>query len=377
MQKRTIFLIFIILLLIINFVQAKSYYFPNAKIDITVNPDSSLTVNETLTFNFDGTFSYAYRDLYYDNEIISDIKVYEIKYNQLQQIYFNPESLSNNVLRINWQYNAFNEQKQFLISYKLKNAINLYNDVAEFYWKIWPDGWNAQLQELQGTFTLPSKVQNPKDVYTYGHPKLDGKIAILENQKIIFQAFNIPKKQWVELRVIFPSSLIKDSTFANKINSNGLGKILSEENKYTNYGYLTTTRFFQLFLFFSPTLSLIMIFVVFYFIWGREPSIKGKYNAIYERDIPYDYSPAIVSSLFHQHLKKPNARDFIATILYLCTKNYLKMEVVKKKKILGIFGKDRKHYRYVVLPGYYEFAKDRLETILKEEKSLKYAKQVA
>ena len=50
---------------------------------------------------------------------------------------------------------------------------------------------------------------------------------------------------------------------------------------------------------------------------------------------------------------------------------------MENKPRFGIFGKDRKHYRYVVLPGYYEFAKDRLETILKEEKSLKYAKQVA
>ena len=341
MHKKCFLITFILLILVSCYsVNAKSYSIPKANIDISVNDDSSLLINESITFNFNGQFSYAYRDIYYDKEIIEDIKVFEIKNNQLIPINSYPNVISSNTLRVNWLYKALNEQKKFLISYKLKNALKIYNDVAEFYWKIWPPGWDSEVADLEGTFNLPSKVNDPKEVYTWGHPKLNGKIEILNNQKVIFQTFNIPKNQWVELRVAFPSYTIKDSTYTQKFNSNSLQKIINEEEQYKNIGYLITSKPLRALIFFSPLLSVLLIFFIFYLIWGKEPNIKGQYNAIYERDIPFDYSPAIVGALIHHNSKKPNAKDFVASILYLCLKGNLKLEVIRKKKFLGVFGSD-------------------------------------
>ncbi|MDH3463508.1 MAG: DUF2207 domain-containing protein, partial [Acidimicrobiia bacterium] len=43
--------------------QAKSYWLDHADVDVTINPDGSLLVVETLTFDFSGQFSGAYRDI--------------------------------------------------------------------------------------------------------------------------------------------------------------------------------------------------------------------------------------------------------------------------------------------------------------------------
>jgi uncharacterized membrane protein len=90
--------------------------------------------------------------------------------------------------------------------------------------------------------------------------------------------------------------------------------------------------------FIAPSIFIIGLFLLLYFLLGREPKVN--YEQEYEREVPYNYSPAVVSALINQHNKKPVARDFVAEILNLCLKGYLKLKVINKKKILGIFGSD-------------------------------------
>ncbi|OGJ21404.1 hypothetical protein A3K73_09235, partial [Candidatus Pacearchaeota archaeon RBG_13_36_9] len=338
------YFVFVLIILLLSFVNAKSYSLEHAEINILVNQDGSLEINETIEFNFVGDFSYAYRDFEFYVGTIEDIKVYDVT-NSIVLLSSDITSTGAHKQQLKWYYSASNERKRFLISYKLKNSLNVYKDITEFYWKIWGNGWAYPLKEISGTFELPAAVSNPKDVYTYGHPQLNGKIAILENKTVIFQAFNIPSNQWVELRVLFPSSLLSNPLFVNKINADGLEKIIQEENNYaskksSNANYLNISLATLAIIIVIAPLILILLFLIFYFVGGREPKVSLEYNPYYERDIPYNYSPAIVSTLFNQASKKPSAKDFVACILYLCIKGYCKLEVVKKKKFLVIFGKD-------------------------------------
>ncbi|MEM4266726.1 MAG: DUF2207 domain-containing protein, partial [Candidatus Nanoarchaeia archaeon] len=179
--KKKATLIFLFLILCTGFVSAKSYTLEKAKIDISVNGDSSILINETITFNFDGGFTYAYRDIKYGEERIENIDVYEKINGRLVPLEYETSNVGKNTIRVKWYYVAINEKKTFVMSYTLKEALKVYNDAAEFYWKIWGEGWEVPLKEIEGTFELPEEVENNKDVYTWGHPKLDGKIAILGN----------------------------------------------------------------------------------------------------------------------------------------------------------------------------------------------------
>ena len=397
MKKLGLILFLALFIAAIPFVSAKSYILDQAKVDIKVNDDASLSVSEIITFNFNGPFTFAYRDIQFQDQTIEDIKVYDISSGNPIELKYEESMLSSNEKRIKWYYSANNEVKQFQITYTLKNALKVYDDVAEFNWKIWGAGWDHSLSEITGTFELPKKAANNMDVYTWGHPNLNGKIAIQNNQTVIFQAFGVPSYQWVELRVVFPSSLLKDKTFGKAIPGQGLQSIIDEENNFKEQSskgfsgsmiplfFLPWIFFFIMFplifigkifprvgkyismvvsivtaiivfsvaafmifilfpnsffiyslLFFLPVVIICLIFLVTYLLVGREPKVD--YEGVYEREMPYDYSPALVSALINQHDKKPEAKDLVAVILNLCTKGYLKLKVIEKKKFLGIFG---------------------------------------
>ncbi|HIH32820.1 MAG TPA: DUF2207 domain-containing protein, partial [Candidatus Diapherotrites archaeon] len=52
-----------IFLLLASFASAKSFYFPNVSIDYKIAEDASVQAREELTFNFEGSFSFAYREI--------------------------------------------------------------------------------------------------------------------------------------------------------------------------------------------------------------------------------------------------------------------------------------------------------------------------
>src|SRR3989344_5299933 len=138
------FLLFLIILILISpYILAKSYTLEKANIDIVVNPDASLSVKELITFNFNGPFTFAYRDIEYNNNFflkqkiklhIENIKVYEYKNNDLIELKYELSKHKENSMRVKWFYTANNEKKPFLITYTLKNALKVYNDVTEFNW---------------------------------------------------------------------------------------------------------------------------------------------------------------------------------------------------------------------------------------------------
>jgi len=134
--------------------------------------------------------------------------------------------------RVKWYYNAENEKKTFLINYKLSNAVKAYDDVGEFYWKVWGEGWDHGLGELYGKIELPGEVENAKDVYSWGHPEINGKIGLVENRKLVFQAFGIPRGQWVEIRMLFPVELLESREQAIVVAGPGLEKIIEEEKNW-------------------------------------------------------------------------------------------------------------------------------------------------
>src|SRR3972149_5115889 len=95
---------------------AKDYYFPNVTGTYNINADGSVDVVEMRTYQFDGSFSYAYIDI---PQVVSR-KGYSYR---TQITNFNvfengkPLTLSDKTsgeyFHARWNYSAFNEQKTF------------------------------------------------------------------------------------------------------------------------------------------------------------------------------------------------------------------------------------------------------------------------
>ncbi|MDO8627274.1 MAG: DUF2207 domain-containing protein, partial [Candidatus Diapherotrites archaeon] len=289
-------------------VSAKSFSFSNVQTDYQIMDNGLVKVKESMKLNFSGDFHFGYRDIKLDNGNGQKIQNILVKVGgvvtpyKLQELGY--EKIGSKELvekRIYYEFSATNEAKEIVLEYELVNAVTVYNDGLEFFWKIWPEQWQEGVPELNGAIALPGKVADPKEVYSWGHPTVNGKLGLQDNQKLIFQVFNLPAQQFLEIRTFFPNTL-KSTEFTLVKNENGLEKITEEEN---NQFYVGNILKFLLDI--IPILILLLVPIIFITLWwvdGREPKIE--YDAMYEREIPFNYSPAIVSALINQDSKKPN-----------------------------------------------------------------------
>ena len=226
MRASRLALVFLLLALLAGGASAKYFNLPGATFDAAIHPDGSVFVVETISFDFHGDFSFAYRTFPPGDWELSDVKVEE----NGKPLPFEDEIVDNE-RKIAWHYKASDERKTFLLSYSLKNAVKVYDDVAEFNWKVWGDSWAEPVRKLSGSYMLPKPVKSPKDVYTWGHPDLNGKIGMAsDNLQLLFEVLDVPARQWVEVRMAFPRAVLSSTGGAKVMPGQGLEKISGEEN---------------------------------------------------------------------------------------------------------------------------------------------------
>src|SRR3989344_3339106 len=370
MNIKPIFLA-VFFILLFSFASAKSFSFDSAKTDYIIEPNGLVYVTETMKVNFSGDFTYGYRELpLAGNQTISNPQAFVLTNAKSFDVDTPFESLgaeavsitlkrSGGIERIDYSLPSTGYGGTYIIvlKYGLTGAVTKYEDVAELNWKVWGDQWDAQLPLLQGSIKLPSKVSNPKDVYTYGHPELNGRIGMLsDNRTIVFETRNVPAEQWVEVRSVFPASLITSDVYVNKASGKGLEKIEGEEQAYS-YGGI-----FIMLLYAAAALSLAGTFIYIFLKWwrsGRDPEVDVP--GTYYREPPYDYSPSIVSALLHdRRMASPNT--IMGGILDLCMKGFITLERIEAEKFLGVFGRE---YDYKI-----HFTKEPGDEITAEQKMI-------
>ncbi len=325
-KLKYVLFLFLIFILSFSLVDGKSYSLNKANIEMYILDNGSINVSEEITFNFDGDFTFAYRDIPKGYWNISNISVYEGNNNIKTEIL----NESNNI-RIKWYFNAYNESKTFTIKYNLTNAITKYQDISELNWKIWGSEWDHSLKEIFATIYLPSNVSDPKEVYTFGHPALkNSKIGMINNNKIILQAFNINANQFVELRLLFPNYLLTSNNYANIKNELGLQKIIDEEK---NYGKINWLLFFIICIIYG-----LSIFFIWFYLCKSE---KVDFQDVYLRDTPYNYSPGVASYVITMGFP---TNSISAEVLNLCLKKKMQIEKILKK---NLWGKD--DYKFIII----------------------------
>ena len=104
-------LVFLLLALLAASAGAKYFNLPNATFDATFHPDGSVFVVETLSFDFHGDFSFAYRTFPPGDWVLSEVKVEEGG----KPLLFDDEIVDGK-RKITWHYKASDERKTFLLS---------------------------------------------------------------------------------------------------------------------------------------------------------------------------------------------------------------------------------------------------------------------
>jgi uncharacterized membrane protein len=151
---------------------AKSFWMSNADVDIVIEADGTLLVTETLTYDFDGDFSGAYRDIpLRPGESITDVTVRdetttytlggctELGCSSPPGTYGVEEQ--GDLVRIVWHHSSFSEQRTFQLTYTMTGLAKAYDDVVDVNFQVWGDQWSVGLDRLEARMALPATAPPP------------------------------------------------------------------------------------------------------------------------------------------------------------------------------------------------------------------------
>lgn len=384
-KHKMIKLLFSMLLLIfimpILGVKASSRYYEVDEFNITVEilENGDAVVMEEITYNFDGSFNGILRDIDSDRtDGIKDLNVGVLENGNIvrfqesggagQYVFKMEEEGSLSKLTI--YEPSSDEKKTFYIGYTLVNVAERYNDIGIFNRRIIDSGWDIPLNNINITVTIPEGAAR-EDLRVFAHGPLTGESAIVDNRTF---SFTVPSVggEFVETLVIFPPELIPEST--NVFDRDELQTILTREGRLADEANerreeaqreieeqrkreereRATRPIFGA----GIIAALGSIFFMFRkFTKELEPEFEGDYY----RELPEDYSPAVMSYLLSKGRTKDD--DIMATILDLARKKVIKLTPVKTESG-RIFKKEEDTFELTWLN------KEKLDTLLPHEKFL-------
>ena len=322
---------------------AKSYHIASADVTIEVQEDGSLLITERLTYDFDGSFSGAYRDV-----LLKGGETFELVSVSDELVTYQPGGCAElgctspagtygldeqpDRARIVWHHSSENEVRTFELVYRMSQVVTVYDDVADLQFQVWGDQWAVQADQVTAEVLLPAGAAEG-DVRVFGHPYgVDGETSLGEDGvSPSLVARGVPAYQFVEIRVVFPPDLLTSSDGVTVIAGAGLDTILGEEGAWAEEANDARA---------AARNGLIaggLAFVglvggaggLVYLRYGREP--KTGYDREYEQEPPSELTPAEVGALVSQGAV--TEKQFTATLFDLIRKGVITAEPTKVNKV--------------------------------------------
>jgi uncharacterized membrane protein len=319
---------------------AKSFSLPQAGVAVAVQPDGSLTVQESITFAFDGPFSGAFRDIpLRQGQSIQDVFVAEgdTRYTPGASAELGSSGSPGTFgttridsgLRIVWHYSALSEVRTFTIGYRLLGVAVAYDDVVDVNLQVWGDEWEQSLGLLTATLLLPHPATGSA-YRVWGHPVSVRGDVRRSPQQVDLRALQVPDHQFVELRAVFPRSVLSSTEGAQVRSGTALPRILAEERADAASYERDQERIHDALQHLPLTILVLLAAAVLpaagvlggtYWFFGRER--KTGYDREYEQEPPSDLEPALVPPLLRES-PTVGSFEFTATLFDLIRKGRFK-----------------------------------------------------
>lgn len=343
----------------------KDYYFPEVKISVNIERDGSFIIDEFRTFDFEGSFLAAWYTLPLALERKSyryniDLEEFEVRDENGQKLPFEP-STSGSIYKAEWHFRASDERRTFHIHYRVRKGIFSYPDVSELYWQMIGTGWDRPTRSVAITVTLPAEAPSKEDILVYGHGPLSGWAEIVDSRTARFTANNLPAKQYLEVRMVWPAGMIngipssrhsrssiqkEEAAFvqetidqARRVQEQSAERARKEQERSARQkrAFLIGASIWAIWLF----LGSLIWFLIYHHYWKR---IGKDYRfpdiPEYCRDLPSGLRPALVEVLLHEG-GPITPRSFTATLFDLARRGFLEFEDRKVEKH-GLFGSKEK-----------------------------------
>lgn len=324
MKRRPIALLFGFLLASVLFFAASANawaadYYEALEFDLTLNPDGSLSYQEEMWGHFESGYGAYTLEVEHQNySTIEDVAV-SVNGQPLQQTETaNYEADTPGYFYASDQGNPFAEQEtdntyiewyverdavdyQFSLRYMAHDAVQVYEDVAEFTWQpISADGM-FEVKQAVIRVHLPAGA-DLDEIRAWGHGPLHGNVEINSPTLVTLTLEDIYPGDYMEVRLAMPNSLFPQATM---LSGNRLETILAEEEALAQQANAERTNV-KLQMILIP-ISLVAILLLA--IWMRRkasrnnPYLQPQEAPKYFRDLPSEDIPALVYTLMTYYPK--------------------------------------------------------------------------
>ncbi|MEJ2634505.1 MAG: DUF2207 domain-containing protein, partial [Calditrichia bacterium] len=314
---------------------AKSYSIGDISVRANILEDGSLRVEESRTYHFQGSFSWA--DYRLPLNRIGNVQNFSITENGKEYRRSSGEEPGTfytredgNEFYARWYYRARNESRTFTLRYLVADAVTAYDDIAEFYYQFIGVDNAKRIGNVDISISLP-RPATPDEVKIWAHGPLWGKIDFSGNY-IRMSVSPLPAQQFWEARVVFPnewapdvrkrlagaqlnSIMAQEAAWARRANEQREAAIeelhrrkVNEEKAWPVSLILSIFGFISL--------------MVLYRKYGR--SFPVPYNQKFDSALPEEKIPAVVSALYYN--KQVNGNALASTLFDLARRGFLSIE---------------------------------------------------
>ena len=249
-----LFILFFMIISITNICYGKSYSIDDMNIEATILDDGSVSVKQTIEYNFKGQYNGIYidipteidskeydsyrtqgelKDSLYINSGVEIIKISQglnefskVSYAQIGDSNVYTTAIENGFKKLKIFSPSIDEKKSFEIEYILKNVCVKHEDVGEFYWNFIGGNWEVPINKLNVDVYLDA---SNTDLKIWGHGNYNGFSQIISNNHASFVTKDVRKGEYVAVRMAFDLNCIPNCNKFSGITAKAL--IMQDEDK--------------------------------------------------------------------------------------------------------------------------------------------------
>ncbi len=324
-MRRTL-LLAIVLLVAASPADARSLIISTFEADITVNPNGTIAVTETLRPRFSGSWNGIFRTipveyrhptglnytLFLDVQSVTDENGQPLKYEVSRERHYKKVKI--------WVPGARDATRTVILRYRVQNGLRFFEEHDELYWNITGDEWEVPIEDARAVITLPAGASGLRTAaYTgaYGSREQAADIRMVGNAVYVQMRRPLSFREGLTVAIGWDKGLVREP--------GGLSK-----------AWLFLRSNWPLFL---P----LAVFGLMFWLWytrGRDPRLRP---IAPQYAPPQGLTPAELGTLIDD---KPDMRDIIATLVDLAVRGYILIEEKEEKKLLGLFA--GKEYAFVL-----------------------------
>jgi uncharacterized membrane protein len=187
---------------------AKSFSVDRVHSDVTVAEDGTARVVESITYTFDGTYSYAYRSI----PLRAGDRVFDVSVSEEGREYnrstaedpgnYSVDTRGDEVI-VTWHFSARNQSRSFHLAYSAGGLCRRSEDVGEFYMTLFDNQTGGRVDEVSTRVELPGAV-SPTDLRVFAHGPLHGEVEVVAPSTVTARVAPLWNGRYFDVRVLTP-----------------------------------------------------------------------------------------------------------------------------------------------------------------------------